>query len=174
MLSVTQAKRDLAANMMCRDDHSGSFIQLPDGRWIWSTFYHFQWDLNYSNPSVFRAMAGEMLFLANVGIDVFRMDAVAFMWKEMNTDCENRPEAHKLLRAFNAICRFAAPSVLFKSEAIVHPDAVAQYIDTYECQLSYNPLQMALTWEVRNDKMQMLFGDCILNVNITVKNLIVI
>ncbi|KAK5938937.1 hypothetical protein PMZ80_009129 [Knufia obscura] len=129
------------------DDHPGSFIQLPDGRYIWSTFYHFQWDLNYSNPTVFRAMAAEMLFLANVGIDFFRMDAVAFMWKRMNTDCENLPEVHKLLRAFNALCRISAPSVLFKSEAIVHPDFVVSYIDRNECQLSYNPLQMALTWE---------------------------
>lgn len=129
------------------DDHSGSFVQLPDGRHIWSTFYHFQWDLNYSNPKVFLAMAGEMLYLANVGVDFFRMDAVAFMWKRMNTDCENLPEVHKLLRAFNALCRIAAPSVLFKSEAIVHPDFVASYIDRYECPLSYNPLQMALTWE---------------------------
>src|ERR1700761_3463220 len=129
------------------DDHPGSFIQLRDGRFVWSTFYHFQWDLNYSNPAVFRAMAGEMLYLANIGVDFFRMDAVAFMWKQMNTDCENLPEVHKLLRAFNALCRIAAPSVLFKSEAIVHPDFVVQYIDRYECQLSYNPLQMALTWE---------------------------
>ena len=75
------------------------------------------------------------------------MDAVAFMWKSMGTTCENLPEVHKLLRAFNALCRIAAPSVLFKSEAIVHPDFVVQYIDKYECQISYNPLQMALTWE---------------------------
>ena len=129
------------------DDHPGSFVQLPDGRYIWSTFYHFQWDLNYSNPAVFRSMAAEMLYLANVGVDFFRMDAVAFMWKQMNTDCENLPEVHKLLRAFNSLCRIAAPSVLFKSEAIVHPDFVVQYIDRWECQLSYNPLQMALTWE---------------------------
>lgn len=129
------------------DDHPGSFIQLPDGRYVWATFYHFQWDLNYSNPAVFRAMAAEMLYLANIGIDFFRMDAVAFMWKRMNTDCENLPEVHKLLRAFNALCRIAAPSVLFKSEAIVHPDFVVSYIDRYECQLSYNPLQMALSWE---------------------------
>lgn len=129
------------------DDHPGSFIQLPDGRYVWSTFYHFQWDLNYSNPTVFRAMAAEMLYLANIGIDFFRMDAVAFMWKRMNTVCENLPEVHKLLRAFNALCRISAPSVLFKSEAIVHPDFVVSYIDRQECQLSYNPLQMALTWE---------------------------
>ncbi|KAL2403971.1 Amylosucrase [Exophiala dermatitidis] len=129
------------------DDHAGSFIQLPDGRFVWSTFYHFQWDLNYSNPAVFKAMAGEMLYLANVGVDFFRMDAVAFMWKQMGTNCENLPEVHKLLRAFNALCRVAAPSVVFKSEAIVHPDFVVQYIDRDECPLSYNPLQMALAWE---------------------------
>lgn len=129
------------------DDHPGSFVPMPDGRWVWATFHTFQWDLNYSNPEVFRAMAGEMLFLANQGVDILRMDAVAFIWKQLGTPCENLPEAHLLLRAFNAVCRFAAPSLLFKSEAIVHPDEVAQYIDPAECQLSYNPLQMALIWE---------------------------
>ena len=129
------------------DDHPGSFVQLPDGRWIWATFYHFQWDLNYANPAVFRAMAGEMLFLANQGVEILRMDAVAFIWKRLGTPCESLPEAHLLLRAFNAVLRMAAPSLLFKSEAIVHPDEVIEYISLEECQLSYNPLQMALTWE---------------------------
>ena len=129
------------------DDHPGSFVEMPDGRWVWATFHTFQWDLNYSNPDVFRAMAGEMLFLANQGVDILRMDAVAFIWKQLGTPCENLPEAHTLLQAFNAVCRLAAPSLLFKSEAIVHPDEVARYIDPAECQLSYNPLQMALIWE---------------------------
>ncbi|MDN4610848.1 amylosucrase [Arthrobacter burdickii] len=128
------------------DDHPGSFVQLEDGRWIWATFHSFQWDLNYRNPRVFRAMAGEMLYLANQGVDVVRMDAVAFIWKQLGTTCESLPEAHLLLQAFNAVCRLAAPSLLFKSEAIVHPDEVVQYIDPGECQLSYNPLQMALIW----------------------------
>ena len=129
------------------DDHPGAFVQLPDGRWIWATFYHFQWDLNYANPAVFRAMAGEMLFLANQGVEILRMDAVAFIWKRLGTPCESLPEAHLLLRAFNAVLRMAAPSLLFKSEAIVHPDEVIEYVSLEECQLSYNPLQMALTWE---------------------------
>ena len=129
------------------DDHPGSFVRTPDGRWVWATFHSFQWDLNYSNPAVFRAMAREMLFLANQGIDILRMDAVAFIWKRLGTTSENLPEAHTLLQAFNAVCRLAAPSLLFKSEAIVHPDEVARYIDPAECQLSYNPLQMALIWE---------------------------
>ncbi|WP_104179230.1 alpha-amylase family protein [Arthrobacter sp. B0490] len=128
------------------DDHPGSFVQLDDGRWVWTTFHSFQWDLDYSNPRVFRAMAGEMLYLANQGVDIVRMDAVAFIWKQLGTSCENLPEAHLLLQAFNAVCRLAAPSLLFKSEAIVHPDEVVQYIDRGECQLSYNPLQMALIW----------------------------
>ncbi|RFA21184.1 amylosucrase [Subtercola boreus] len=128
------------------DDHPGSFVPLPDGRWVWATFHSFQWDLNYENPAVFRAMANELLFLANRGVNILRMDAVAFIWKKLGTTSENLPEAHLLLQAFNAVCRIGAPSLLFKSEAIVHPDEVAVYIRPDECQLSYNPLQMALIW----------------------------
>jgi amylosucrase len=129
------------------DDHPGSFVPLGDGRWVWATFYGFQWDLNYSNPAVFRAMAGEMLFLANQGVEFLRMDAVAFIWKKLGTACESLPEAHTLIRCFNAVCRLAAPSLLFKSEAIVHPDEVVAYISPDECPISYNPLLMALGWE---------------------------
>lgn len=128
------------------DQHPGAFSQLADGRWVWTTFNSFQWDLNYSNPATFTAMAEEMLFIANLGVDILRMDAVAFIWKQLGTDCENLPQAHALIRAFNAVARIAAPSLLFKSEAIVHPDKVVQYIAPNECQLSYNPLQMALLW----------------------------
>ncbi|HLI08197.1 MAG TPA: alpha-amylase family glycosyl hydrolase [Ktedonobacteraceae bacterium] len=126
----------------------GSFTWHDDmHRWIWTTFNSFQWDLNYANPAVFRAMAGEMLFIANLGVEILRLDAVAFIWKRLGTDCENQPEAHQIIRAFNALARIAAPSLLFKSEAIVHPDDVMSYISSRECQLSYNPLLMALLWE---------------------------
>ena len=128
------------------DQHPGALTQLDDGRWIWTTFNSFQWDLNYANPAVFDAMAGEMLAIANLGAEILRMDAVAFIWKQLGTDCENLPQAHALIRAFNAVCRIAAPGLLFKSEAIVHPDQVVKYIAPEECQLSYNPLQMALLW----------------------------
>ncbi len=116
-------------------------------RWVWTTFNSFQWDLRYANPEVFRAMAAEMLFLANTGVEVLRLDAVAFTWKRLGTTCENLPEAHLLIRAFNALCRIAAPGLVFKSEAIVHPDEVVRYVDRQECQLSYNPALMALLWE---------------------------
>ncbi|EFO79834.1 alpha amylase catalytic region [Oscillochloris trichoides DG-6] len=116
-------------------------------RWIWTTFNSFQWDLNYRNPEVFRAMAAEMLFLANAGVEVLRLDAVAFIWKQLGTSCENRPEAHLIIQAYNALARIAAPALCFKSEAIVHPDEVVRYIGTGESQLSYNPLLMALCWE---------------------------
>lgn len=115
--------------------------------WVWTTFNSFQWDLRYENPEVFRAMAAEVLFLANTGVEILRLDAVAFVWKQMGTNCENLPEAHLLIQAFNAICRIAAPGLVFKSEAIVHPDEVVRYIDRDECQLSYNPTLMALLWE---------------------------
>jgi amylosucrase len=142
------------------DEHAGAFTYFPDvqlpaepgveaaekGAWVWTTFHSYQWDLNYSNPAVFNRMMGEMLFLSNQGVQVIRLDAVAFIWKQLGTNCENLPGAHTLIRAFNAAARISAPALLFKSEAIVHPDDVAKYIDPAECQLSYNPLLMALLW----------------------------
>jgi amylosucrase len=126
----------------------GSFTYRPEiNSWVWTTFHSFQWDLNYRNPVVFDRIAEEMLFLANVGVEVLRLDAVAFAWKELGSNCENLPEAHILIQALNALVRMAAPALLFKSEAIVHPDDVARYIAPHECQLSYNPLLMALLWE---------------------------
>ena len=129
------------------DEHPGAFTYRPDiKRWVWTTFHSYQWDLNYSNPVVFNQMADEMLFLANTGVEILRLDAVAFIWKQLGTGCENLPEAHELIRAFNAVAQIAAPSLLFKSEAIVHPDDVSKYISPEECPLSYNPLLMALLW----------------------------
>jgi amylosucrase len=130
------------------DEHPGAFTYFPEiQKWVWTTFHSYQWDLNYANPMVFNRMAEEMLFLANVGVQVLRLDAVAFTWKKLGTNCENLPEAHMLIQAFNAVARIAAPALLFKSESIVHPDEVARYIAPDECQLSYNPLLMALLWE---------------------------
>jgi amylosucrase len=128
------------------DEHSGAFSPFPRGGWVWTTFHKYQWDLDYANPAVFNRMTEEMLFLANQGVEVLRLDAAAFIWKQMGTNCENLPQAHTLIRAFNAVARIAAPALLFKSEAIVHPDEVIKYIDPAECPLSYNPLLMALLW----------------------------
>ena len=133
------------------DEHPGAFTFFPTlfnglGGWVWTTFHSYQWDLNYSNPAVFNRMAEEMLFLANQGVEVLRLDAVAFIWKQLGTNCENLPQAHTLIKAFNAVARIAAPALTFKSEAIVHPDDVVKYISPDECQISYNPLLMALMW----------------------------
>ena len=126
----------------------GSFTFVPDaGGWVWTTFHSYQWDLNYGNPDVFLAMCEEMLAIANLGVDVLRLDALAFIWKKIGTVCENLPEAHMLIQAFQFVAQIVCPSLVFKSEAIVHPDEVVKYIGTDECRLSYNPLQMALFWE---------------------------
>lgn len=129
------------------EEHPGAFTYFPKIRqWVWTTFHSYQWDLNYANSSVFNAMAQEMLALANVGVEILRLDAVAFIWKQLGTSCENLPEAHTLIQAFNAVARIAAPAMIFKSEAIVHPDDVVKYIRPDECPISYNPLLMALLW----------------------------
>lgn len=147
---LSEAERDRYAPTLREifpEIRRGCFTQdQASGLWIWTTFNSFQWDLNYANPAVFTAMAEEMLFLANQGAAVLRLDALAFVWKEAGTNCENLPKAHLLIKAFNAVARIAAPALQFKSEAIVHPDEVVKYIAPNECQLSYNPLLMALLW----------------------------
>ncbi len=129
------------------DEHPGCFTYRSRiRRWVWTTFHNYQWDLNYENPAVFSGMAADMLFLANQGVEVLRLDAVAFLWKRLGTSCENLLEAHVLIQAFNAVFKIAAPALEFKSEAIVHPDEVAKYVSEDECPLSYNPNLMALLW----------------------------
>lgn len=131
-----------------QNDHPGCFTYRSRiKKWVWTTFHNYQWDLNYENPAVFNSMAADMLFLSNAGVEILRLDAVAFIWKKLGTNCENLPEAHIIIQAFNAVMKIAAPSFLFKSEAIVHPDEVNKYISVDECQLSYNPQMMALLWE---------------------------
>ena len=142
------------------DQRQGSFSYRPDmDRWVWMTFNDFQWDLNYANPAVFQSMAEEMLFLANQGVEILRLDAVAFCWKRLGTSSENLPESHLLVRAFNALARIAAPALLFKSEAIVHPDEVREFIGLGECQTSYNPLLMALLWNSLATRETRLLSD---------------
>jgi amylosucrase len=104
-------------------------------------------------------MAEEMLFLANQGVEVLRLDAVAFIWKQLGTSCEGLPEAHLVVQAWNALARIAAPALLFKSEAIVHPDEVVKYVHPHEAQLSYNPLLMALLWETLATRDVRLLAD---------------
>jgi amylosucrase len=126
----------------------GNFLFRPDmNKWVWTTFHHFQWDLNYANPAVFTAMLGEMLFMANLGTEVLRLDAVAFIWKRLGTNCEGLSEVHMIIQAFNALVQVAAPAMLFKSEAIVHPAEVLSYISPDEAPVSYNPTLMALLWD---------------------------
>jgi len=140
-------KFEKTVNSIFPDEHPGAFTYRSRIRkWVWTTFKNYQWDLNYENPIVFNRMAEEMLFLANQGVEVLRLDAVAFLWKQLDTNCENLTEAHKIIQAFNLLIRITAPALIFKSEAIVHPDEVAKYIAPDECQLSYNPTLMALLW----------------------------
>jgi amylosucrase/maltose alpha-D-glucosyltransferase/alpha-amylase len=129
------------------DEHPGSFTYRNRIRkWVWTSFHNYQWDLNYENPVVFNAMLQDLLFLANQGVEVLRLDAVAFLWKRLGTSCQNLPEAHIVIQTFNALVGIAAPAMVFKSEAIVHPDEVRKYVSEHECQLSYNPQLMALLW----------------------------
>lgn len=133
----------------------GNFSWYPEmagsGRWVWTTFNEFQWDLNYTNPTVFRAMLDIMFFLVNQGVDVLRLDAVPFTWKRMGTNCQNQPEVYLLIEAFRAAMRVVAPAVIFKAEAIEPPDSLIPYLGVKttvgkECELAYNNELMVLLW----------------------------
>ena len=130
----------------------GSFTYYPHmDKWVWTTFNEFQWDLNYANPAVFGEMLDIMLYLANQGVEVLRLDAVAFMWKRMGTDCENQPEAHAILQAFRALSRIAAPGLLLKAEAIVPPPQLVPYLGrgeaaNKECEVAYHNVFMVMLW----------------------------
>ncbi len=96
--------------------------------WVWTTFNDYQWDVDWSNPSVLCEYADIILSLANLGVEVFRLDAIAFIWKRMGTACQNQPEVHELTRALRTVARIAAPAVVFKAEAIVGPQDLPAYL----------------------------------------------
>lgn len=127
-----------------------TFEQSLDA-WVWTTFYPFQWDLNYQNPQVFVEMLKNLLYLANRGVEVFRMDAAAFSWKRAGTDCLNQPETHALLRALRALVGIAAPSVVLKVEAIVGAAQATMYFGAADCRgreghIAYHNALMASLW----------------------------
>lgn len=134
------------------DNAPGSFTYYDDlGKWVWTTFNEHQWDLNWANPKVFVEIAKIMLYLANKGVDVLRLDAVAFMWKRMGTRCQSEPEVHMILRALRAVTRVCAASVLHLEEAIVGPAEMLSYFgrgehDGREGNLAYHNNLMVQYW----------------------------
>jgi len=109
----------------------GNFTHYPEfKKWVWTTFNEYQWDLNWSNPEVFLAIVDTILHLANKGVDIFRLDAVAFMWKKLGTNCQNLPEVHDILQALVQSTRIAAPGIIHKAEAIVGPRELVPYLGT--------------------------------------------
>jgi amylosucrase len=131
------------------------------GKWVMTIFNRYQWDLNYHNPRVLIEMVDIILFWANRGADILRLDAVAFLWKKLGSVCQNEREAHWLLQLMKDCCQVTAPGVLFIAEAIVAPGEIAKYfgedaINAKECEIAYNATLMALLWDAvatRNAKL---------------------
>ena len=121
--------------------------------WVWTTFHNYQWDVNWSNPAVLCEYADIILTLANLGVEVFRLDAIAFIWKRLGTVCQNEPEVHELTRALRTVARIAAPAVLFKAEAIVGPADLPAYLGVGEhagkvSDLAYHNGLMVQIWSM--------------------------
>lgn len=128
----------------------GNFTWLPDaGHFVMTTFYPYQWDLNYKNPRVFNEMMYNFLYLANRGIDIIRIDAVPYIWKELNTSCRNLPQVHTIVRMMRMISEIVCPGVLLLGEVVMEPAKVVPYFGTVEkpeCHMLYNVTTMATTW----------------------------
>ncbi|MBC7651707.1 MAG: alpha-amylase, partial [Deinococcales bacterium] len=130
-----------------------NFTYVPEcNKWVMSVFHNYQWDLNYSNPAVFLAMLDTIFFYANLGVDIIRIDAPAFIWKELGTSCQNLPKAHTILRLIKQCVQVATPGMAILGEAIVAPQAIIKYFGTddytaRECDLAYNATHMALQWD---------------------------
>ncbi len=128
----------------------GNFTWCPEaGKVVMTTFYPYQWDLNYANPAVLRDMTSDMLFLCNQGIDVIRLDATPYIWKEKGTNCRNLPQVHTLVRLLHLACRIVCPGVLLLGEVVMEPSKVVPYfgsVEKPECHMLYNVTTMATLW----------------------------
>nr|WP_326167057.1 alpha-amylase family protein [uncultured Oscillibacter sp.] len=127
----------------------GSFTQLEDGQVVMTNFYPYQWDLNYANPAVFNDMTENLLYLADRGLDVIRLDAVPYIWKQLGTPCRNLPQVHTLVRMLRMAVEVVCPGVLLLGEVVMEPAKVAPYFGTPEkpeCHMLYNVTTMATTW----------------------------
>ena len=128
----------------------GNFIYLPElGHYVMTTFYPYQWDLNYRNPRVFNEMMYNFLYLANQGMDIIRIDAVPYIWKELGTNCRNLPQVHTIVRMMRMIGEIVCPGIVLLGEVVMEPDKVAPYFGTVEkpeCHMLYNVTTMATTW----------------------------
>ena len=131
----------------------GSFTYNEEtGKWVMTVFHRYQWDLNYANPLVLLDMMDNIFFYANLGVDILRIDAPAFIWKQLGTTCQNLPEAHTLLRLIRQCVEVTAPGMAILGEAIVAPSAIMKYFGTdqytaRECDFTYNATHMALQWD---------------------------
>lgn len=132
----------------------GNFTYIHEcNKWVMTVFHNYQWDLNYTNPAVLSSMLDNIFFYANLGVDILRIDAPAFIWKELGTSCQNLPKAHTILRFIKACVEVATPGMALLGEAIVAPKEIMKYFGTgdyvaKECDFAYNATQMALQWDM--------------------------
>lgn len=128
----------------------GIFTYLPElDHYVMTTFYPYQWDLNYGNPRVFNEMMYNFLYFANIGMDIIRIDAVPYIWKEMGTPCRNLKQVHTIVRMMRMIGEIVCPATILLGEVVMEPEKVAPYFGTVEkpeCHMLYNVTTMATIW----------------------------
>lgn len=109
-------------------------------RHVWTTFSADQVDLNYANSAVLLEMIDILLGYVARGAQIIRLDAIAYLWKEVGTPCIHLPQTHRAVQLFRAVLELVAPgTVLITETNVPHRDNVAYFGDgTNEAQLVYN------------------------------------
>lgn len=109
-------------------------------RKVWTTFSADQIDLNYHNPEVLLEMLDLLLYYVHQGAQLIRLDAIAYLWKEIGTPCIHLPQTHAVVQLFRAVLDRVAPGVMLVTETNVpHEENIAYFGDGYnEAHMVYN------------------------------------
>ncbi|MBR3605750.1 MAG: alpha-glucosidase C-terminal domain-containing protein [Candidatus Gastranaerophilales bacterium] len=95
--------------------------------YLYHTFYPFQLDINWQNPKVLYYVLDTISYWANLGIDIFRMDAIPYLSKDIGTNAENQPKTHAIIKLLSAYIQLSAPSSVIQVEACQPPKDILHY-----------------------------------------------
>ncbi|MCA9015500.1 MAG: sugar phosphorylase, partial [Planctomycetaceae bacterium] len=115
-------------------------IETPDGpRYVWCTFSFDQVDLNFANPQFLQEVIKIVKLYLDQGVKVFRLDAVAFIWKVPGTNCLSLPETHEIVRLFRTLIQFVSPQAMIITETnIPNRENLAYFGNSNEAHAIYN------------------------------------
>lgn len=125
---------------------------------VWTTFSRDQVDLNYNNPKLLLQILDLLLFYVSKGASIIRLDAIGFMWKEINTSCIHLPQTHELIKLMRVVIEHLNPSIMLLTETNVpHKDNISYFGNGDEAHMVYNfTLPPLLAYSILNQTTKKL------------------